>query len=220
MRCFFALGVFMFAFLSKGDSVLHQQTDTVSLKVFSGAEARKYVEDIARLRLTMFREYPYLYDGNLKEEKEYLEIYFKSKNSRVLLVFDGCDVVGFSNNIPLEEEMPEIAASFSEKGLTPSDYLYIGEVMLMPTYRHKGLARKFFEFHEQVARKMGRKLTLMTVERPDDHPLKPQNYVSLEPIWTHFGFQKFSDVKVLFPWPQVDAKEPVKNTLVFWHQGK
>ena len=40
-----------------------------------GAEIRDYFEDLTQLRMTVFKEFPYLYEGSLEYELEYLETY-------------------------------------------------------------------------------------------------------------------------------------------------
>ena len=42
----------------------------ISVKRFSGTEAQPYLPDLARLRIEVFREFPYLYDGNLDYEPD------------------------------------------------------------------------------------------------------------------------------------------------------
>jgi len=82
--------------------IIWQSKDGISLQAFTGEEAKKYTKQIANIRITMFKEFPYLYEGSLEGEEEYLNIYFSSTNSIVLLVLDGDKVVGFSNSIPLK----------------------------------------------------------------------------------------------------------------------
>lgn len=189
----------------------------VIIKDFSGPEAKKYFREIADIRIGMFKEYPYLYLGSYEYEQDYLDIYFKSENSRILLVFDGHNIVGFSNAIPLNEEMDEIQAPFVREGRQLSDYLYIGEVMIFPSYRGQGVLRAFFEYHEAYAKKLGlTNMTLMTVERAANHPLKPVDYKALEPIWEHFGFHKSSSLNISLSWNQIDTGQEEVNQLASW----
>lgn len=197
--------------------LLWQSEDGLSLKVFTGAEARAYLEPLAAMRIDFFKEFPYLYQGSLDYESAYLETYFRSHNSAILLVFKGDTLLGFSNIIPLDEEMIEIQSAFSEKGMNLDEYLYIGEVMLDPICRGQGLARRFFEFHEAYAQEIGySKLVFMTVQRPINHPERPKAYRGLEPIWQHFGYEKLPGVLVKIPWKQIDTGQEEDNTLDIW----
>lgn len=135
------------------------------------------------------------------------------------MVFDGDEVVGFSNSISLTEESDEIKAPFIQKGLNLNKYLYIGEVMIYPPYRGKGFLRKFLEFHENKARKEGYAYTIfMTVERPQDHPCKPETYQSLDLAWNHFGYEKVPGLQIHLPWMQVDTKQETENRLTIWQK--
>ena len=53
-----------------------------------GKQIQSYIDDIASLRLKVFKDFPYLYDGNIEDEHKYLERYSLSKNSLVLLFLD------------------------------------------------------------------------------------------------------------------------------------
>ncbi|MBX9977542.1 MAG: GNAT family N-acetyltransferase, partial [Alphaproteobacteria bacterium] len=150
-------------------------------------------------------------------EKDYFETYFKSKNSVILLVFDGDKVVGFSNSIPLIDETQEIQKPFHDKDMNPQHYLYIGEVMIQPPYRGKGLLRQFFNYHERRAKKEGySRLVFMTVDRPKTHPLRPTDYRPLEPIWAHFGYSVLDRACVNLKWKQIDTHNDEKNKLSLW----
>lgn len=192
-----------------------------NVHVFSGIEARKYMQDIANIRITSFKEYPYLYQGTIAYEKEYLETYFTSYQASILLVFDDDNkVVGFSNSIPLIDESEEIKNPFIVQEYDIKNYLYIGEVMLYPAYRGKGILRQFFTFHEEKARELGlTHITFMTVDRPDDHPLKPKDYQPYDTVWRHFGYEKIENVRAHLAWVQVDTKKETKNTLIFWQKN-
>ena len=47
----------------------------MQLETVVGDALAKYIPDLARLRMTVFREYPYLYDGSEAYEAEYLRTY-------------------------------------------------------------------------------------------------------------------------------------------------
>lgn len=126
----------------------------LSLEVFKGPKAKFYWKNIAALRIEAFKDFPYLYEGSLAYEKEYLDIYFNSNRSSILLLFDKDEIVGFSSSIPLEEEMEDIKHPFLEKGIDLQKYFYIGEVIITPSYRGKHLW-KIIQYHKSFAQKMG-----------------------------------------------------------------
>lgn len=197
--------------------IIWQSKDGVSLQAFTGEEAKKYLKQIANIRITMFKEFPYLYEGVLEDEEEYLNIYFSSINSIVLLVLDGDKVVGFSNSIPLNEEIEEMKTPFIKNDIDINKYLYIGELMIKEKYRTRGLSNIIAKYHEEHAREKNyTNMIFMTVIRPDNHPLKPDNYRSLEPLWKSLGYKALEGIKINFSWKQVDSKTPQENQLRIW----
>jgi hypothetical protein len=49
----------------------------LDVRVLTGRDAAlvERVQDLAQLRITVFREFPYLYDGDLAYEQNYLRTY-------------------------------------------------------------------------------------------------------------------------------------------------
>ena len=66
----------------------------MEIRLLHGAAIAPYIDDLARLRLTVFREFPYLYDGTPEYEADYLANYARSGRSLVVLALDDGKVVG------------------------------------------------------------------------------------------------------------------------------
>ena len=45
----------------------------VEIRRVSGRALPDYLEDVARLRIEVFRDFPYLYDGTVEYEEKYLQ---------------------------------------------------------------------------------------------------------------------------------------------------
>lgn len=90
----------------------------ITIKTLTGqdAELHEYLLDLAHLRIEVFREFPYLYNGNLDYEKNYLATYLQCPQSVVLLALNGAEVIGASTGIPLTEENKD----FQQPFLNPS----------------------------------------------------------------------------------------------------
>lgn len=69
--------------------------------VLKGAQIVKYLEEVVKFRLKVFREYPYLYDGNLDYEKEYFKDFANNPRAMVILVTRGEKTVGVATSIAL-----------------------------------------------------------------------------------------------------------------------
>ena len=71
-----------------------------------------HLDEVARLRIAVFRDWPYLYDGDEGYEREYLAAYARSPNSVVVLARDGDTAIGASTGIPLAEDGADFAAEW------------------------------------------------------------------------------------------------------------
>lgn len=183
-----------------------------------GAELERRLADIARLRMTVFRDWPYLYDGDEEYERRYLQIYIDSPRSFCLTVLDGDDVVGVTTAMPMADEDPQIQQPFLDAGFAVERVFYFAESVLLPQYRGRGVYRRFFREREDHARAFGAYywVTFCAVQRPDDHPRKPADYQPLDPVWRHFGFEPRADLQTTFPWRDVGDTEETSKPLQFW----
>jgi hypothetical protein len=77
--------------------------DEFRITTYTGKSAQPFLGEIARLRIAVFREFPYLYDGTLEYEMDYLEEYVSSERSLTVLAEYGDDIVGASTGIPLAD---------------------------------------------------------------------------------------------------------------------
>ena len=88
------------------------------VKCVFGEEAASHAADLARLRIAVFREYPYLYDGDMAYEKYYIQQYVQSPGSVIVLAMDGDTIVGASTALPLADEadLPTLVRVLLEGG--------------------------------------------------------------------------------------------------------
>ena len=185
---------------------------------YHGAELEQRLWDIARLRMAVFREWPYLYDGDEEYERRFLQIYLDSPRSFALVITDGGEAVGVTTAMPLADEDPLIQQPFSDAGFDVARVFYFAESVLLPGYRGRGLYRQFFREREAHARSFGEydHVTFCGVVRPADHPAKPADYQPLDPVWRHFGFEPRADLLSSYPWRDVGDREETTKPLQFW----
>lgn len=184
----------------------------------SGSAIAPYLPDLARLRITVFREFPYLYDGTEAYETRYLQTYLNSPDSIAVLVLDGETVVGASTGLPMAHEEADFQQPFVEQGYHPDTLFYCAESVLLPPYRGHGLYKTFFQGRENHARQLGglTHLTFCGVQRPDDHPLRPAAYVPLDGIWRKFGYEPHPELLTTYTWKDIDAAEASPKPMQFW----
>jgi len=51
------------------------------IQIVKGSAILSHLEDIARLRIQVFREWPYLYDGSMEYEREYSRTYCRLRRA-------------------------------------------------------------------------------------------------------------------------------------------
>jgi GNAT superfamily N-acetyltransferase len=190
----------------------------VTIHEIAGAELEPWLDALGGLRIRVFREFPYLYDGTPDYEREYLGIYQRSSRSRIFLAVaaDG-SLIGATTCMPLAEEAPEFRKPFLDAERGVDDCLYFGESIVLPEWRGMGLGKEFFARREQHARRLGLTHTAFcAVDRPDDHPLRPPEYRPLDGFWTALGYAKQPDLQAVFPWKEITEQSESSKTLTFW----
>lgn len=184
----------------------------------TGTSVGRYIADLARLRIAVFREYPYLYDGSLAYEEKYLRTYLESKDSVIVLALDGEQVVGASTGTPMEGETEEVKRPFAAHGYDPLRIFYFGESVLHRAYRGLGIGVRFFHEREEHARSLERVdyCVFCAVERPPNHPRRPPDYQPLDAFWMKRGYVKHPQLATTFSWREIDEQEESAKPMVFW----
>lgn len=177
-----------------------------------------HLEALGELRIRVFREFPYLYDGSLEYEREYLHAYLRCPQSLVVLAWDSDRVVGATTCLPLRDEGPEFQTPFLEAGYDVDSVCYFGESILLPEYRGLGVGKAFFQRREAHAQTLPglRWTAFCAVDRAPDHPLRPPGYRPLDGLWERQGYQKQPDLKATFVWKEIGEETESPKTLTFW----
>jgi hypothetical protein len=188
-----------------------------NLVKLNGKEIEPYIEDLGKLRITVFHEYPYLYVGDMNYEKKYLSRYILCPESLAVLIFDKKSIVGVSTGIPMQYETDEFKTPFIQNKYDIKSIFYLGESVLLQKYRGLGIYRRFFQEREAAALASGCSMaTFCAVERPIDHPKRPADYHSLEPIWERYGYKKHPELTAFFEWKEIGETIPSPKKLSFW----
>ncbi|TLD69198.1 GNAT family N-acetyltransferase [Phragmitibacter flavus] len=184
-----------------------------------GEELLPWLDGLGELRIAVFREYPYLYDGSLEYERDYLKVYARSEGSLVVLVTDeaGERVLGATTCLPLKDEGEEFQKPFLEKGYDVEKIGYFGESILLPELRGRGIGKEFFKRREAHAQRLGMKwTTFCAVDRAEDHPMRPKGYRPLNEFWRAQGYVQHPELQTTFVWKEMGEAEESPKMLTFW----
>lgn len=185
---------------------------------FNGSEIETYIPDLARLRLNVFRDFPCLYEGSIEYEKDYLKSYPENPQSILIAVFDEHhQMVGASTGIPMSAAPDYVQVPLIQAGYNIDDFYYFAESVLDHAFRGHGFGHRFFELREQVALKNGFKMAAFcAVERPEDHPLRPHDFHSLDEFWIKKGFQIHPEIISESFWRDLGELKDSKKKMSYW----
>lgn len=191
---------------------------SIAIKSLTGTELARGLPALARLRMEVFRAWPYLYDGSIAYEQGYLEKFAKAPGAVIVAAEDAGDIVGCATAAPMTVVEPAFAAPFVARGMDVAQIFYCGESVLRASYRGKGLGHAFFDAREEQALALGgiRKSTFCAVVRPAPHPLAPADYVPLDVFWRKRGYERIEGMTCSFTWKDIDQPTETAKTMQFW----
>ena len=188
----------------------------ITTRVLTGEAVAAALDDLARLRIAVFRDWPYLYDGDPDYEREYLTAY-QSPGAVVVAAYDGARMVGAATGAPMEDHAEDFAAAFAARPERLDQIFYCAESVLLPEYRGHGLGHAFFDGREAQGRLLGRRYSAFcSVIRPADHPLRPAGYRALDGFWRKRGYAPLPGVVAGFDWRDIGDEASSRKPLQFW----
>lgn len=188
----------------------------------NGAAAADCLADVARLRIEVFRAWPYLYQGTIAHEQGYLAEFARAKDALVVVARDAGVVVGAATASPLVGHTPEFAALFAAHGIDPEETFYCGESVLLASYRGRGIGHAFFDRREAHARACyspkGRftQIAFCGVVRSPDDPRAPRGYTPLDAFWRKRGYTPVPGLVGTYSWQETGAESETENEMQFW----
>lgn len=189
------------------------------IEVVRGQDVLHWLDELAALRIRVFREFPYLYDGSLDYERDYVAEYAESDRGLIVLALAGERVVGCSTGLPLMEAADEFRQPWLDQGQSPAEVFYFGESVLEKNFRGQGLGHRFFDARETHAAELGFDTTAFcAVMRAPEHPLRPADYRALDGFWTRRGYVKQPELIARFAWKDIDESAESPKSLVFWQR--
>lgn len=190
---------------------------TLRIEALRGEALAVAIDDVARLRIAVFRDWPYLYDGDLEYERRYLRPYLDSAGAIVVGAFDGDRLVGAATGTPMADHAADFAAPLANAGIAVDETFYCAESVLLPEYRGQGAGHRFFDLREAQARALGATRSVFcSVVRPADHPLRPAGYRSLDAFWRGRGYAPVEGAVAAFSWKDIGDAAETRKPLQIW----
>lgn len=188
------------------------------VEVLRGAVLLPHLDDVARLRIAVFRAWPYLYDGDLDYERRYLEAYARSGDSVFVLAFDGARVIGASTGLPLGDDDEAFRQPFLTRGMDVGRVFYFGESVLLDAYRGLGIGHRFFDAREAHASSLGRFrwTAFAAVDRDPLDPRCPPGYRSNDVFWAKRGYVRQPGMTMQLSWRELGEDGESVKPLTFW----
>lgn len=172
---------------------------------------------LATLRMTVFRGWPYLYEGSLDYEAAYLAEFLNGEAAVLVVARLGEIPVGMATASPMATQSDAIRAPFLAAGLDADRFFYFGESVLLPQFHGLGVGHRFFDEREAAAREAGAaSATFCAVEREADHPLRPEGARDLTPFWQRRGYRLAPRFTTTMGWTEVGQREESDHLMRFW----
>lgn len=190
---------------------------SLRLETLTGAALLPHIASLARLRATVFAEWPYLYASQAEDEARYLRHYAQDQGAAIILAWDSAQLVGAATCQPMRGTHGAVKSTFEIAGRDPAQYCYFGESVLLPAYRGQGAGVGFFHAREAQARRLALPFaTFCGVVRNENDPRKPLEYVPLDGFWSRRGYTHHPELSCVFDWTETGDTRPTPHALSFW----
>lgn len=201
---------------------MDQADGKLTVESLTGESMSSALADVARLRIAVFREWPYLYDGSEDYERGYLADFAAAKDAVIVVARDGENIVGAATAAPLEGHTSEFVPLFERHGIDPAAVFYCGESVLLPAYRGHGLGHAFFDRREAHARgcesRSGpfRHIAFCGIVRPSGDPRMPPEYRPLDAFWRKRGYAPVEGLTGIYSWREIGHAAETGHPMQFW----
>ncbi|MCC6925364.1 GNAT family N-acetyltransferase [Novosphingobium sp.] len=190
---------------------------SVTVRPLTGGEIAAAIDDLAALRIAVFAAFPYLYDGDIGYEADYLKHFAAAPDAVLVAAFAGARIVGAATASPMWAQKAEFRAPFEQRGIATDRLFYFGESVLLPEYRGQGIGHAFFDQREEQARRSGATAaTFAAVIRPHDHPARPADYTPLDAFWRGRGYAPVDGFVTELAWKEHGEADESPKPMQYW----
>jgi len=189
----------------------------IAVESLTGPDIAAAIRDLARLRIAVFAEWPYLYDGDAVYEEEYLKEFAEARDAVLVAARAGERIVGAATASPMMAQKAEFRAPFEQRGIDTASLFYFGESVLLPEFRGQGVGHAFFDHREAQAQRCGAKAACFAaVIRPEDHLDRPESYVPLDAFWMKRGYAPVPGFVTDLAWKDHREEAESPKLMQYW----
>lgn len=191
----------------------------IDVDLITGRSIAEQIEELGQFRIAIFRDWPYLYDGNMPYERDYLSRYARCESSFVLVGRDAHGIRYACTAIPLKHELPQFQQPFLDRQMPVDNKFYLGEIMVRRELRGQGVGTLLMNKVLSTIAELtppSTEVVLATVIRPSTHPLKPADYNASDHLWTKSRFVRMDDLVVKLDWKDIGHEQETTKEMVYW----
>lgn len=198
--------------------LFHVKPSAATMHVLKGKELLSNIPELTKLRLTIYREYPYLYEGDPLFEESYVSLFANSSDALLIVAKVGNRIVGALSGLPLDSAQKEIQDVFLASKMKLKECYALCDVVVLKEYRNRRVATILYEEFANQLRKMKRykKVVLWQIVRAQDDPKRPNDYFSPDNFFGKQGFKKHPEYTCVLRWKEISEKEERAHRFEFW----
>ncbi len=185
---------------------------SIHIEVFKQQETQPYLRLLSQMRLSEYKEFPYLYVGNMEEDFANTN-YFTFKDGLLVIAFEGKTVVGMYSGMPMSTPssfLQDRSAQLAGEGVDINRCFYASDLIVHPHFKRQGIGGQLLKRLFQEVKVMGYDTMMGVISlRPLNHILRPKDYFDTDSIWEKYGYKK-SPLVFSLTYPTRQADDTVK----------
>ena len=212
MMCRIARNFFLFAFLF---FIPLAAQNNIRIETFRGTETAPYIQDIVKLCNAIYREPPYLYNGDDEEYTAYIESLSQANDVVICLVFDGEKAVGLSIGRPLIQTRGPYKETLVEHGYDLNQFFYLGEFGLLSGYRDCRIEEAMYLEIEKAAFVDGAFDMICVWDIVDPNQFSSDTCFVEDYFWKKLGFVQHPELNFQIVWINIGDTQESSHLAVY-----
>lgn len=186
-------------------------SETINYEVLRGQEIESRMPEIIELCDTIYRQYPYLYNGDNEGYADYIKSYSNCPNSVVVLTFSNNQAIGIATGMPMEDTREYYLLPFRNHQIDISSFFYLGEFGFKPESHHSGIAFEMYQLFEETVKEQQKYSTIAFWEI-----LNPMKCEELHEAYRTAGFLYHPELNFELWWQNIGDSIESPHQCQYW----